>query len=80
MYLIDDDDDINPSDLARKRHALTDLNAQDIAEAKASNVVEAIPGFEVLTPLPSLIYVNPGQSSAKIKLIATKNSAILVIV
>ncbi|MBO4351657.1 MAG: hypothetical protein J6A01_12035 [Proteobacteria bacterium] len=73
MYLTDDDDDLSPSDLSRKRHALTDLNAQDIAEAQASNMVEAIPNFEVLTPPPSQISVNLGQASAKINLTATKN-------
>ena len=71
MYLTDDDESLSSS--KRKLRALTDLNAQDLNESKASNVVEAIPGFEVLTPLPSESYIKPGQSSATIKLTATQN-------
>ena len=48
MYLTDEEDGSLPS--TRKLRELTDLNAQDLAEAKASNVVESIPGFEILTP------------------------------
>ena len=48
--MVRDDENTGDSDLTRKRHALTDLNAQDIAEAAESDVVEAVTNFEILTP------------------------------
>ena len=68
-------DDAGDSDsgLTTKRLALTDLNKQDIAEAKASDVVTQLPNAEILTPPLSVVYVSPGQTSVGIKLTTSQD-------
>ncbi|MBO4350046.1 MAG: hypothetical protein J6A01_03745, partial [Proteobacteria bacterium] len=73
MVLQEDEETAGDSDLTRKRYALTDLNAQDLAEAAESDVVEAVTNFEILTPPPSQIYIKPGQTSATVQLTTTQD-------
>ena len=63
----------NADGISSRKMALTDLSAQDLAEARASSVKQTIADIEIRTPIPSTVYVEPGQQTVSVKLQVTQD-------